>query len=462
MIEDLLDQWEQLVEVNPRLPLEQFISTHCDSIAGDVVATFRAKAERLDQIDRKLCRLLEGSQSITPSETSNGFLSLVTGFEPVAGYTLVQKLGSGGFGEVWKASGPGGFHVALKFVPMNKQVGQTELRSLDVIREIRHPNLLTYFGTWVVGDLLVIATELADRTLLDRLHEVQGKGRDGIPVLELLCYMDEAAKGIDYLNEPTTHGRLRIQHRDIKPQNLLLSGGSVKVGDFGLARAVRFEATGHTGCLTLAYAAPECLDGTTSFRSDQYSLAVSYCYLRGGRLPFEGSHVEIIDGHRMKSPDLLMLPECERFAVAKALEKLPKNRWPSSTKFVQALREAIEKTDSPLHTASQSTDATRRVVLVGSVCSALLLLSIFIWIVLRLTTGFYTSNDIGVDVNQNGIEPSNSTSTSDTDSTNDGEGMHAPTLNSSGMSLGTKKSSKEIEKEVVTSEDAKEFLLNPK
>ncbi len=459
-LEDLLDQWEQSVEENPSLPLEQFISTHRDSIAGDLVATFREKAERLVQIDRKLCQVLEPSKQ--PSETSNGLLSLATGCEPVAGYTLVQKLGSGGFGEVWKATGPGGFHVALKFVPMSKQVGKTEVRSLDVIREIRHPNLLSYFGTWIVRDMLVIATELADCTLLDRLLEVQREGQDGIPVFELLVYMEEAAKGIDYLNEPTTPGRVRIQHRDIKPQNLLLSGGSVKVGDFGLARVIRFEATGQTGSLTVAYAAPECFDGTTSFRSDQYSLAVSYCYLRGGRLPFDGTHVEIIDGHRVKSPDLSMLPECERFAVAKALEKLPKNRWPNSAKFVQALREVKEKTDSPLHTASQSTDVTRRVVLVGSVCSALLLLSIFTGIVLRPKMDSDSSKDIGVDANQNENERSNLTPTPDTDSTNHGEVMPDPTLNSSSMSLGTKKRSKEMEKEVVTSEDAKEFLSNPK
>ena len=195
---------------------------------------------------------------------------------------------------------------------------------------------------------------------------------------------------------------------------------------------------------------------------DQYSLAVSYCYLRGGRLPFEGTHVEIIDGHRTKSPDLTMLPECERFAVAKALEKLPKNRWPNSSKFVQALRDALEKTESPQHTVRQSTGTTRRMVLVGSVCSALLLLSIFFGVVLRRSTGFYTSKDIGVDVDQNGNEPSNSPPTRDTDSATDGEAMLAPALNSSGMPLSTKKGSKKIETEAVTSEDAKEFLPKPK
>ena len=86
---------------------------------------------------------------------------------------------------------------------------------------------------------------------------------------------------------------------------------------------------------------------------------------------------------------------------------MPKNRWPNSTKFVQALRDAIEKTDSPLHIVGQSTDAIRRVILVGSVCSALLLLTILIGIVLRLKTDSDSSKDIGVDVNQNENERSN-------------------------------------------------------
>ena len=53
-------------------------------------------------------------------------------------------------------------------------------------------------------------------------------------------------------------------------------------------------------------------------------------------------HVEIIDGHRMKSPDLSMLPECERFAVAKALEKLPKNRWPNLKCTIQSYKRVLQ------------------------------------------------------------------------------------------------------------------------
>ena len=135
-------------------------------------------------------------------------------------------------------------------------------------------------------------------------------------------------------------GRIPIQHRDIKPQNLLISGGSVKVGDYGLARSVHTDATGHSGGLTFAYAAPECFAGTTSRRSDQYSLAITYCQLRGGRLPFEGSPIEMMMGHRKREPDLSMLSAEERPAVAKALSKQPRDRWSSCRKFIGTLVKA--------------------------------------------------------------------------------------------------------------------------
>ena len=253
------------------------------------------------------------------------------GAQPLPDYRLQRWLGGGGFGEVWQAEAPGGVKVALKFVRLVGTTGMLEQRALDTIKGIRHPNLLSLFGAWHAHGFLIIGMDLADRALADRLQEALEGGLWGIPRDELLEYLTEAAKGIDYLNAHvhSLDGRERvgIQHRDIKPKNILLVGGGVKVADFGLARLLGHSITGHTGSLTPAYAAPEFFHSQTSDTSDQYSLGVAYCELRGGRLPFTGSAVEVMAGHVMRPPDLTMLPEWERSAVA-PWPRIPRSAGP--------------------------------------------------------------------------------------------------------------------------------------
>jgi serine/threonine protein kinase len=147
----------------------------------------------------------------------------------VTGFTLVQFLGRGGFGEVWKATGPGGFSVAMKFIPLGDAAGNVEVRALELMKDVRHAHLLGQFGAWEREGMLIVAMELADGALSDRLREAIRQGLPGIPADELSEYVREAAKGLDYLHS------LGVQHRDVKPHNLLLVGGSVKVADFGLA-----------------------------------------------------------------------------------------------------------------------------------------------------------------------------------------------------------------------------------
>lgn len=253
------------------------------------------------------------------------------GARPVPDYELVHVLGRGGFGEVWKANGPGGFQVALKFIHLEGDIAQVELRSLELMKDIRHPHLLSMFGAWRRDDHLILALELADRALYDRWREARGAGQPGIPAAELVEYMRDAASGLDHLN------KLGLQHRDIKPHNILLVGGGAKVSDFGLAKLMEHSIASHTGAMTPAYAAPEFLQGKTSSHSDQYSLAISYCELRGGRLPFAGAPAQVVTGHLMGEPDLSMLPSAERRAVARALAKDPEQRWPSCRAFVAAL-----------------------------------------------------------------------------------------------------------------------------
>src|SRR5438874_424 len=222
---------------------------------------------------------------------------LPAGGDPLPGYRLIRKRGRGGGAEVWEADAPGGFRVALKIVNLSTDRTSGELRSLGILRGIRHPNLLPIFGAWQVENRLIIGMDLADRSLWDRFLESRAQGLSGIPRQELLGYLDAAAVAVDYLNDyrHTVDGRTRIgiQHRDLKPQNILLFGDHAKVADFGLARVMEQSVASHTGTCTLAYAAPEFFGKKTSRQSDQYALAVTYCQMRGGRMPFHGTTAQV-------------------------------------------------------------------------------------------------------------------------------------------------------------------------
>lgn len=263
--------------------------------------------------------------------------------EQVSGYRLVKRRGRGGFAEVWEAESPRcGRRVALKLVHLSTDLRSGELRALKITREIRHPSLVLVHETWQVDSLLVISMELADRSLGDRFLEAEAQGLRGIPRPELLGYLGSVADAIDYLNEykHSIAGRegVGIQHRDLKPQNILLLGDRAKVADFGLARVMEQAVASHTGPCTLPYAAPEYFSGETSRQSDQYALAVTYCQLRGGRMPFRGTTAQVIFGHLHKAPDVGGLPAPERPIVTRALAKSPDDRWPDCRSFIDALK----------------------------------------------------------------------------------------------------------------------------
>jgi hypothetical protein len=318
-------------------------------------------------------------------------LRLTRGATPVPDYELIQSLGRGGFGEVWKAVGPGGVQVALKFIRLSEQVGEVELRALDLMKNLRHPHLMGVLGVWHRQEVLIVAMELGECTLKERLTQAQRQGLPGIPPGELREHLSDAAKGIDYLTA------IHIVHRDIKPQNLLLVGGGVKVADFGLAKLLEYTHASNSGAMTPAYAAPEFFKGQATSQSDQYALAVTYCQLRGGRLPFRGSMAELMAGHLSAAPDLGMLPEEERPVVARALAKDPAGRWPDCRSFVQALEGVLQpgplaRTTVPASPAHRTLRAAgllerlrpggRRLLWPGGVALALLLGAVVLWLTL--------------------------------------------------------------------------------
>lgn len=279
------------------------------------------------------------------------------GAEPLPGYRLLEPLGRGGCGEVWKCEAPGGLLKAIKFVP-GSPLDRTapppleeELRALTHIKDIRHPFLLSLERVEIVAGELVLVMELAEGNLLERAQHYRQAGRPGIPRTELLHYLSEAAEVLDLLQ--TQYG---LQHLDIKPHNLFLVGGHIKVGDFGLVRRLAAGDSSQIGAVTPLYAAPEVFLGQPSPQSDQYSLAIVYQELLTGQLPFSGACArQLLLAHTQGEPDLHPLPEADRPIVARALAKEPAARYPTCQAFIQALRESggfmSSSEDSPRRTS---------------------------------------------------------------------------------------------------------------
>ncbi len=270
--------------------------------------------------------------------------SLQAELEPFPGYRLRQLIGRGGFSEVWEALAPDQRRVALKFLACRDYTPAREIQSLQAIRRLNHPTLIQIDNVWCFGGYIVVAMELAEGSLLDMLDAYQIEYEAPILPDELCRFLTPVAEGLDFLNarQHQIEGRrVAIQHCDIKPSNLLVFGDVIKIADFGLSSFMTSTLQPHQRAGTLDYAAPEVFQGRLSDRTDQYALAVSYCQLRGGRLPFTDTPSTFARNYVRPEPDLSMMPAREQPLIARALARVPQERWPSSASLVQALTSAV-------------------------------------------------------------------------------------------------------------------------
>jgi len=281
------------------------------------------------------------TQQISPNVLTGeqqGILSAseTLGAIQLADYQLVTRLGSGGYGEVWKAIGPGGLPKAVKILygQQNEAHAESELKALERMRNLRHPFLLNIERIEVVDSRLVVVTELADCSLVDRFEEYRSRKKHGIPREELLGYLKDAADALDFMAEE--HG---LQHLDIKPDNLLLQGAHAKVGDFGQAKDLNVRNVSVVNGFTPLFAAPELFEGRPGRSSDQYSLAIVYQMMLTGQPPFNGRTAAQLTAQHLRSPpDLFHLQPIDRPVVARALSKNQNSRYESCRHFLEELQ----------------------------------------------------------------------------------------------------------------------------
>jgi serine/threonine protein kinase len=321
---------------------------------------------------------------------SPGLANLPDPSDPVRGvpipppdYTIQAFIGEGGFGSVWKGEGAG-IPCALKFIPLTSKVFAAELRAILKMRGVQDPNLVPLRGIWLrdrAGNVikegasplsaateLVIAMGLGTGTLDTVLKKYRDPERNqaGIPVEELLKYMEQAAAAIDFLNSPVHDlgggSKTAIYHCDIKPLNILttshVAGGGIWVCDFGIARFRRQEGganvsvADHRLGLSPAYAPPELIqrkdDTFTSEdykNTDQYSLAITYYQLRKDDLPFASDDAQsdftMMAAHMDGRLDFSGVSDAEQAVLKHATAKRQSERFPSAVEMVRALRDAV-------------------------------------------------------------------------------------------------------------------------
>ncbi len=268
-------------------------------------------------------------------------LALQCGAEPFPGYKLNHILGRGGYAEVWHSSTANGGTVALKFMRSDDPVSAAkELRAIQSMKSIRHPNLIRIDQVWSVPGYVVFSMELADGSLMDLLYAYYEEY--GTPIVpERVCqYLSQSAVAIDFLNAHVHEldgQRVAFQHGDLKPSNLLLFGDTVKLADFGLAVPMNSSRVSRNPSGTVQFASTEVFQGSLTDQSDQFALAVTYCLLRGGQLPYTDSPPSFRVPYTRPIPDLGMLPEAERHIVARGLAASPSARWPTCRAMIEAL-----------------------------------------------------------------------------------------------------------------------------
>ncbi len=274
-------------------------------------------------------------------------------------YEILELIGSGGMSDVYKAK----CHKLDRLVAI--KVLKEELSSDDsfvakfkmeaqAAAGLSHPNIVSVYDVVDEGQLHYIVMELIEGITLKTYIARKGK----LDVKEAVGIAIQVAQGIAAAHEQN------IIHRDIKPQNMIISrDGKVKVADFGIARVVTAQTQGSAAVGSVHYISPEqARGGYSDARSDIYSLGITMYEMVTGRLPFEGdntvsvalAHVEEpITRPSIYEPDI---PVSLENIILKCTEKKPERRYSSVTEVIADLRRVLLHPDENFVTMAPEID----------------------------------------------------------------------------------------------------------
>ncbi|MCE7873939.1 serine/threonine protein kinase [bacterium CPR1] len=276
---------------------------------------------------------LARAQSLVRADASDPYLGKCLG-----PWTLLERLGCGGMGVVYRAQGREG-QVALKIIRQeqceDQNIRARFVREIALCGKLNHPNLIKIHMCDEQEGLLYYVMELISGTTLSEKVEPQG-----LPAHQALGYFIPIVQAVHQIH------KAGIVHRDIKPSNVMIDqSGRVVVMDFGLAKSSSSAPLTATGEAlgTPEYMAPEQIRGSLDARSDQYALGIICYELLTGRRPFLEVGREVLFKHlgddiaspRSLRPDLA--PELEAL-VMRMLARDPDRRYDSLEDVLDALR----------------------------------------------------------------------------------------------------------------------------
>ncbi len=296
-------------------------------------------------------------------------------------YRLLDLLGTGGMGEVWRATHQRiGHLVAIKvLIRSDHEPGFAErfLNEARILAQLHHPNIVVFHDFLEHAGCPCIVMEYVDgQTLADRL-KLTGR----LPQAEALAIFQALVKAVACIHG---HG---IIHRDLKPHNVrIASDGQVKLLDFGIARIHSAPRLTQVGMAigTMEYMAPEQLRGATvDERSDIWALGVMLYELLTGQLPFDQDHFphgSDKTGQAAYRPpstyDPKVAPEIDAM-VARCLKKQPAARYQSATELLADLERARSRLSSSRKLKPER-NRTGNIALIGQHWPALTILMAFV------------------------------------------------------------------------------------